>query len=160
MTEASDKSKLTESEFLQLQADQAKAQIHQALNDAKAALTGSVDPRELTRKHPWISIVSAAAAGFVAAAVVIPSKQELELRRLERVRRAMNPQPTAPPPAANGVDHSHAEKPSWVAMLFKEIIQIVRPILLAAITANIKSGANQPPADPAAPGTQGPDNPA
>jgi hypothetical protein len=161
MTQPSNKSKLSESEFLRLQAEQAKVNVQRALNDAKAALAKGIDPRPVARKHPWISIASAAVAGFVAAVVAIPSKEEMEVRRAERLRRAMNPDPPRPPAAAtNGKDQKAAEKISLGALLVKELIQLIRPVLMAAITASVKAGANPPVAsNPPPPEPPRPDNP-
>jgi hypothetical protein len=138
---------MTESEFLKLQAQEAKAKISQSLKLAQEALGRSVDPRPLTRQHPWIAIASATVAGFTAAVLAVPSKQEAELRRLERLHRATHPQPP-PAPQSNGNHNPEPEKPSLGAILLKELIAIVKPILLAAITAGIKAGANPPMVEP------------
>ena len=88
--------KISESEFLADQADRAKAAAMAALSSAKVALGNSVDPRPAMRNHPLFVLGSASLAGFVAALLAIPSKKEQELRRMERIHRARNPEP---PPA-------------------------------------------------------------
>jgi hypothetical protein len=149
--EASVESVLSEDDFLRLQAEKAKAEITESLQRAKAALKNNADPRELTRRHPWLAIGSAAVVGFAAAVAAIPSKEEQELRRLERIRRAMNPEP-APPKATgaetNGQDAKAVAKPTFVQTLLHELIQILKPILMTAITASIKSGVHPAPANP------------
>jgi hypothetical protein len=102
-------------------------------------------------------------AGFVATVVAIPSKKERELRHLERLRQAMNPEPPPSPSAAhanvsgNGV-HSEPKPPIW-AMILKETIAFLKPILLAQMTSKIKAeAAPPPPGDSAAPAApEGPD---
>ncbi len=162
--------RLGESEFLRVEAEQAKAAVKRALEDAKTALTGAVDPRELTRSHPFVALGSAVVAGFVAAAVAIPSKEQQALRRIEKLQRAMHPSP--PPSNGSGATgngsttETKPPAPSFLAMIVKEIIAVLKPILIAAITANL----NPPPAPPVAPASPdgtfdgtgpitGPDNP-
>jgi hypothetical protein len=151
----------SEDDFLRLQAEKAKAEIADALHRAKAALKNNADPRELTRRHPWIAIASAVAVGFAAAAAAIPSKQELELRRLERIRQALNPKPPEPASAeTNGSAKKTDAKPSLAHTLIHELIQLLKPILMTAITASIKSGVNPPPPPAQTPPDQpGPINP-
>jgi hypothetical protein len=104
-----------------------------------------------------MAIGTAAVAGFAAIVVAVPSKQERELRRLERIREAMNPVPPNPV-ETNGSTAKPAEKHSWGAVLLREMIQLIRPVLMTAITAGIKASAHQP-THPAAPPYQpeGPD---
>jgi hypothetical protein len=139
-------SKMSEADFLRLQAEEAKRGVGTALNQAKAAIAGKVDPRQITRRHPIVAIMTAAIGGFAAALLAIPSKEEQELRRLERLHRATHP---APPPSqsTNGKSENHppAEKPSIGATLLHEAIAMIKPILLAAITAGIKSATAAPP---------------
>ena len=160
-TRSAGKTKLSEAEFLRLEGEKAKAEIVSSLERAKAALTNNVDPRELTRRHPWIAIGSAAVAGFVAAAVAVPSKEEQELRRLERMQRAMNPPPPAPPSTAAAETNGNAKPEtghSIGATILHELIQLVRPILLTAITASVEGVVHRTPPPTAPPtGSQGPD---
>jgi hypothetical protein len=152
----------SESEFLRLEAENARLAITESLKKAKAALAGSVDPRVPVRKHPLIAVGTAAVTGFVATVVMMPSKEERELRKLERLRRAMNPEPPKPAPVdgkppINGAAHPEQPKPIWMAIL-KEVIAFAKPILLAQITSQLKREAvpRQQP-DPASV-AQGPDN--
>jgi hypothetical protein len=159
MANTSTQSKLSESEFLRLEAEKAKAAIAESLTGAKEALADNVDPRAMTRRHPWLALGTAAIAGFVAVAVAVPSKEERELRHLERLHRAMHPIPPTPPPAnTNGTAGKPTEKRSIGATILHELIQMIRPVLTAAITASIRAGANPPP--PADSPQEGPDNPA
>lgn len=137
--------KLSEAEFLRREAERSKKAAAQALNNARAALVGKVDPRRITRRHPLIAILSAVVGGFVAATLAIPSREEEELRRLQRLHEAMNPPP--PPPNGNGAagQPQQAAKPTIWATLVHEMITLIKPILLATITAGIKSAHAAPP---------------
>lgn len=153
---------LSESEFLRLEAEKAKLAVSQSLLKAKAALGNSVDPRATARKHPLIAIGAAAAAGFVATVLMIPSKEERELRHLERLRRAMNPEPPKPTPApesqpsGNGAAHAEEKKPLWMTIL-REAIAFAKPILLAQITTHLKREAMSRQAAEPVDASQGPD---
>jgi len=146
-TKSATESKVSESDFLRQEAENAKLRMGAALNQAKEAMVGKVDPHKLTRKHPILSILTAVIGGFVAALLAIPSREEQELRRLERLHRATHP---APPPSqtSNGKSENPApaEKRSIGAVIVHEIIGMIKPILLATITAGIKSATTPPPA--------------
>ena len=164
--ETSSPKPIDESEFLAAQAEKAKiaaiAALQQAKNDVKDAIQQNLDLRPTVRNHPMVAVGSATVAGFVAALLAVPSKEEQELRRLERIHRAMNP----PPPSAassNGDGKSNGQPApphSIWSSIIHEIVQLIRPILLTAITTGIKSATNPaPPVSPAATG-QDPTNPA
>jgi hypothetical protein len=158
-TQQTSRARLTESEFLRLQAENAKAAIAESLGDAKDVLTNNVDPREVTRRHPLLALGAAAVASFVAVVVAVPSKEERELRHIERLHRAMHPNPPASPAKeTNGAANKPVEKRSIGATLLHELIQLIKPVLIAAITASIKAGANPPP--PQNPSQDGSNNPA
>jgi hypothetical protein len=140
---SSSDSKLSEQEFLKLRAEMARRSVAEALVNAKAALAGKIDPTRLARKHPVISIAAAMVGGFVAAAVAVPSREEQELRRLRRLHDATHP----PVPPTNGHDAGQKppEKPSLGETVLRELIALIKPIVLAAITAGIKSAGNPAP---------------
>ncbi len=81
----------------------------------------------------------AAAAGFAAAEVAVPSKRQQELKRwiaIERAAAAVDgngnghkPQPPRPP------------EPSFLATLGKEALSAVRPLLVGLVTSAV--AANQ-----------------
>jgi hypothetical protein len=140
--------KLSEAEFLRREAERSKKAAAQALNNARAVLVGKVDPRTITRKHPVIAILSAITGGFVAAVLAIPSREEQELRRMRRVHEAMNP--TLPQAEGNGAaaPPRSTAKPTIWATVVHELIAMIKPILLATITAGIKSAHTAPPPPP------------
>jgi hypothetical protein len=137
---------ISEDEYLRRQAEEAKAAVAKALLQAKQALAGSVDPSALTRKHPWLAIGSAVAAGFAAAAAAIPSKEQQRLRRAEKLRQAMHPDPPAAAAAGNGKTGEAKPPQPFAQVLLHEAIQLVKPVLIAAITASIKG--SEPPSPP------------
>ena len=105
--------------FLREQAEAARAALMQGVNDLKAALAGTVDPRQLPRRYPFITIGAVAVTGFVAALLTIPSREQQELKRLERIRRAMYPE--AEPAKAKAADGhgepAKAKAPLWMTVV-------------------------------------------
>ncbi len=115
--------------------------------ELKAALAGTVDPRNLPRRFPFLTVGAVAAASFAAAVVAIPSREQQELKRLERIRKAMYPDPE-PAKASAGDGEKPTGKPTdktplWVTLV-KEGIQAARPLLVALVTASIKAKQQQP----------------
>ncbi|HSV14736.1 MAG TPA: hypothetical protein VLI90_10780 [Tepidisphaeraceae bacterium] len=139
-----------EADFLTRQADEAKAAIASALADAKAALAEGIDPREWTRRYPFVALGSAVAAGFVAAVLTIPSKEQQELKKLEKIRRAMHPEvdevkSKTKAAVADAADEAKAEshKHSFWSTILREAVQMIRPILISAMTAGLGAKAAQ-----------------
>jgi hypothetical protein len=121
---------MSESDYLARQAEVAKLAISRALSDAKAALAEGLDPKEWTRRYPFVAVGSAIAAGFAAAVLTIPSKEQQELHKLEKIRRAMHPEPESAKEA------KAEQKPLWSTLLH-EAVQLIRPVLVSAVSAGI-----------------------
>ena len=142
--------------YLREQAEEARAALTQGFNDLKVALSRGVDPRQLPRKFPFITVGAVAVTGFVAAVLTIPSKEQQELRRLERIRRAMSPDPEPVKDRGSDADRA-AEKaaakagkpPLWVTLV-REGVTAARPLLVSLVTASIKAKQNPEPPPPAA----------
>jgi hypothetical protein len=133
---------MNESDFLKKQAEEAQAAIARALANAKASLAEGMDPREWTRAHPLVAVGSAVAAGFVAAVVTIPSKEEREIARLAKIQKAMNP---PPPPSAHGNGDTKEHESVWKTLLLEAAL-LIRPVLGSLLSAGLK-GQKPPPAD-------------
>jgi len=120
-----------ENDYLQQQADDAKAAIGNAFSEAKTALAQGMDPSAWTRKYPLVAVGSALAAGFVAAMVAVKSNE---------------PQPVSPPPSTP----PPPPKPGFWWSLIREAVEMVRPVLTAALVAAIKSppSSQEPPNRP------------
>jgi hypothetical protein len=56
-----------EAEYLEQQSEHAKAAMRATLDEMRSEAIRAVDPRRLTRAHPWTSLAVAAAAGFAAS---------------------------------------------------------------------------------------------
>lgn len=97
--------------------------------------------------HPWATIGAAAVAGFVAAAVAIPSKEQRTLKRLAEIEKALMPKHYDPIAAAtpNG---DGVKKPtggsSFLTGLAAQVLHAVQPVLMSAITAGVTAKTVQP----------------
>lgn len=127
--------------YLRSQAEEARAALFEAVNGLKAAVAQGVDPRQLPRKFPFITVGAVAVTGFVAALLTIPSREQQELRRLERIRRALHP--VEEPAKEKGSDGQRAAdkaaKPQLWVTLVREGVQAARPILVSLVTASLKA---------------------
>jgi hypothetical protein len=152
-----DAAALSESEFLTRQSADAKAAISRVVSDLQHDLTQTVDPRAWLQSHPWTTLGATAIAGFVAAAMVVPSKEEQMLKKLRAIEKALTPDPAAP--AVNGdatVDPSRrAAGGGFLAGLAGQVLRAVQPVLMSAITAGVtaKTVKEEPPTGGADPST-------
>lgn len=147
---------LTESAFLEREAQRAKAAMAQAWADAKAKAMQGLDPRVWTASHPWYALTGAALAGFVAAYSLTPSKEQEILRKIAKLNRAIaGVEPDADVdtvPAADAAtvegqrvrvaeataDAGRKDRTSGIlGTLGKELIKAVGPALMSSITAAI-----------------------
>lgn len=141
-TQREDAGKLSEAEFLRQEADRARQALMRTWGDAKAHLLHGADPRAWAGEHPWIALGGAAVAGFVAAAVLIPSKEEQALKKLAALERALSGvEPGAPAAATvaptNGDAAATKARHGWMSTLALELIKTIRPALVSALTAGI-----------------------
>lgn len=109
------------------------------MNDLKRDLAQGVDPRGWMQVAPWTTLAAAAVAGFAAAAVAVPSKEEQTLKRLKKIEEALNPRRQAVDAAVNG-DHVakvEAGHGSFLSGLAGQLLRSVQPVLMSALTAGI-----------------------
>ena len=105
---------------------------------------------------PWTTLGAAAAAGFLAGALTVPSKEEQTLKRLKKIEEALNPhrRQTADS-AVNGdqVREVESGRGSFLSGLAGQVLRAVQPVLMSALTAGITAktvdkdeptGANDP----------------
>jgi len=116
--------------------------MSQTLAEIKEKLGQGANPVEWAREYPWVSLGVAAAAGFFGTMLVVPSREQQALAKLAAIEKALNPHK---PPAAN---HEAPEKPagdhSMVMMIVREVLAIVRPLLLSLLSAGIAARQARP----------------
>jgi hypothetical protein len=138
--------KLSESEYLARQAQEAKTAISRAWSDFSMGLAQGVDPREWTRDYPLTALSTALAAGFVAAITLVPSKEDQALKKLARLERAINPPPGRERLLAAMADEGSekAKQKGILGELLNGIARTLGPALGSAISAAVaaKAGAS------------------
>jgi hypothetical protein len=161
----------SEAEFLQQQADEARKALSAAFGDLSKSLRDGLDPTLWTKEHPWAMVAGATVAGFAAAAMFVPSKEEQALRRLARIEKALMPERSS----KHGHDgHDSGEdggakdfskgRTGFLGAVGRQVLETIKPALMSALTAGITAKAatpdNQapqpPPADPYAEGAGAP----
>jgi hypothetical protein len=140
------KTPLSEAAFVTVQAANAKAAISATFDQMKRDLAQGADPRAWLAVAPWTTLAGAAVAGFVAAAAMVPSKEQQALKRLERIEKALNPQPRPVDAAVNGDGPRKVEagQGSFLAGLAGQVLRAVQPVLMSAITAGITAKTVKP----------------
>jgi hypothetical protein len=115
----------------------ARQAIHDSLRQLRRDLRDAVDPRVWVRKHPWFAVTAAAAAGYAL------SDNKSRSDRPGTNIHADSPQSASsvPSPAPTGGLRS---------AISREIMAVIRPVLIAAVAQHLKSTLfpAQPPADP------------
>ncbi len=116
------------------------------MSKLKDDLAGGVDPRLWTQTHPWASIATAALAGFTAAAIMVPSKEQQALRRLAAIEKALLPKPEE---KSNGDTSHDRQKSSILSVVLREGFSILAPAIASMFTAKATVDAtnDQPDAE-------------
>jgi hypothetical protein len=142
-----------EADFLTLQQEHAKAAIGRAVSELKSALAGGVDPRPLMKNYPWATLGASAVAGFVAASVLIPSKEQQALKKLAAIEKALNPPPLR---RAQGEDEDmsvdgkagakdyKSGRSGLLTAIMGEVIGAVKPALISLLTSGVTASAVKP----------------
>jgi hypothetical protein len=139
----------SEADFLTQQANDASAAIAGAVAALKQDLLKSADPRLWTKEYPWASVAAAAVGGFVAASMVVPTKEEQALKRLERIERALHPERNGQSAAVDGA--TEKKDRGILGSILTSAIKTLQPILISTITGAVSGKMAQPdPEDMAA----------
>lgn len=140
---------LSESQYLERQAQHARQAMRLALKAAQNRLVEGIDPRLWTKEFPWIAVGVATTAGFAAAAAAIPSKKQQVLRRLHKLEEQLRvkTQPAATEASSNGKHKAKAQS-SWSSGILKEIVSVAKPLIVAAMSAGMGAKAGQQAAQP------------
>jgi hypothetical protein len=149
---ATNPGELSEAQFLQQQAQLAKDAVARTFQQFTAGLGQGANPVEWAREYPWISVGAAAALGFVAANMLIPTKEDQALKKLARLERALS---SPPPPVVDGsTPDKDPAKHGMLYGLMNQTLKAIQPAIISAITAHVAKNepknAQQAPAGSAA----------
>ncbi len=143
--------KATEAQFLEQQAVDAKAAIARTLSDLGTSLGNGASISAWTREYPWLTLGASTVAGFVAAAAIVPSKEQQALRRLAKIERALNPEPPKNKKSDSEDGHGtddvkryQSGRQSFLRSVMGEVIKAVQPAVLSMLTAGVTAHAAKP----------------
>jgi len=143
----------SEADFLTLQQEHAKTAIGRAVSDLKNAVGRSVDPRPWMKDYPWATLGASAVAGFVAAAMLIPSKEEQALKRLAAIEKALTPPPprrAEPEEDVGSVDGKRGAqdyksgRSGILSGIMGEVIGAIKPAVVSLLTSGVTAAAVKP----------------
>jgi len=140
----------SEAEFLQQQADEARKALSAAFGNLSRSLRDGADPKAWTKEHPWVMVAGAAVAGFAAAASFVPSKEEQALRRLAKIEKALMPERGrhdghAVDASEDGGAKDFAKgRSSFLGAIGRQVLEMIKPALMSALTAGITAKAATP----------------
>ena len=138
---------LDEAQYLQEQAANAKAAVKNAIGDLGQQLGAGIDPKGWTRDHPWATMGAAAAAGFVCAAVFVPSREQSALKRLAAIERALSGEPTNGETTTTKSEAGGKKvvKKGMLSNVLGELVKSMGPALASSLTAGaaVKGVAKQ-----------------
>ena len=145
----------SEADYLTLQQEHAKAAIARTVAEMKKALAEGANPVEWAKQYPWATLGVSAVAGFVAATMLIPSREQQALKKLAEIERALNPEPRRRqererddhPDSVDGkadADGYKSGRQSFMTAILAEAIKAVRPALISLLTAGVTAKATKP----------------
>jgi hypothetical protein len=115
-TGTTNESKMNEAEFLDAQAADARAAIHETWNELKGTLRETATLEVWARRHPWIVAGTAVAGGFLIATSLSRSKEHESDGQAD-----VPPQPATPRQNSN-----------W---LIETLFSLLKPVLGQLVTA-------------------------
>lgn len=77
-TSAKPAAKLSETDYLAREADDARGAISKTIGNMRTSLAEAADVRAWARKYPWATLGAATAAGFLAAGALMPRRGTVE----------------------------------------------------------------------------------
>ena len=145
---------MSEAEFLQRQAEEAAKAISQVFGEFSKSLKDGIDPTLWTKEHPWAMVAGATVAGFAAAAMFVPSKEDQALRKLIAMEKALMPKGSRRAAAYDGDGHDSSEdggakdfskgRTGFLGAIGRQVLETIKPALMSALTAGITAKAATP----------------
>ena len=138
--------KLSETEYLAREAQEAKAAFHATLDQMRASLKDAADVRAWARRYPWATLGVAAVAGFVAAKTVLPNRhrspEDAEPALLEKILSDEKIAARVKELAEHEEGHRGGE--SVLQSVGMTLLRTFGPAVQSAITAALAAKAAQP----------------
>jgi len=132
-----------EADLLAHEAAVAQAAVLEALQDLKSGLATAADPRLWAQQHPWAAIGVAAAAGFAAATLLVPSPEQNLKEKLSELLRGVQPVPRKPD--GNGdatIEPRAASGP--LAMVMESLLDLSKTAITNFVVAAMHKSSEAP----------------
>ena len=151
-----------EGAYLARQQQLARQAMTRAVSEMFSLGKQGADPARAMGAHPWATLAASAAAGFTAAAVAVPSKEQQALRKLAKIERALNlhePKPArnghgaaADGAASDGFDVSgksgeqayKSGRSSLMRAILGEMVGALKPAIISLLTAGVTGAVAKP----------------
>ena len=123
------------------------------MSELKNALAQGADPRVLMKQYPWMTLGASAVAGFMAASMLVPSKEEQALKRLAAIEKALNPPPprrNEPPEDVGSVDGKRGAqdyksgRSGMLTAIMGELVGAIKPAVISLLTSGVTASAVKP----------------
>ena len=105
------------------------------------------------KQYPWATLGASAVAGFVAAAALVPSKEEQALKKLAAIEKALNPPPprrSEPEEDVGSVDGKRGAqdyksgRSGMLTAILGEVIGAIKPAVVSLLSSGIAAHAAKP----------------
>jgi hypothetical protein len=138
-----------EADLLAREAAAAQAAVLGVLNDLKSGLTTAADPRAWAQQHPWVAVGASAAAGFAAAAMFVPSRDQKLKDKFSDLLSAVAPAPHHQP-GSNGDAKVEPRSggSSAMAMLMEPLIDVAKTAITSFVIGAVHKSADDAQAAP------------
>lgn len=121
-----------------MEAAEAKAAMARTMEELKASLNHAADLKLWTNQHPWAAVGVAAAAGFVVANAVTPSKHQAAPPPWAAYANG-----AAAPPPPPGTAHNYGALNSLLAPLFDMAKVALQSSIASAIGGAMQKQASE-----------------
>jgi len=157
------KAGIGESAYLVRQQQLARQAMTRAVGDLLSFGKQAADPGKVMASHPWVTLGASAAAGFAAAAVAVPSKEQQALRKLAKIEQALNlhpperHRPNGKSGPANGAPTDEFDvsgksgeqayksgRSSLMRAVLGELVGALKPAIVSLLTAGVTGAVAKP----------------
>jgi hypothetical protein len=133
---------LPEPRYITAEGEKARAAMKRITTDLAELVKGGVDLdlKGLLSQHPWVTMGAAAAAGFLAASAVTPSRDQSLVERL----KSLMPESSEPTIAAAGAAPApeaaqYARKSGATASVLSHLVDAFKTAVVSTVTSAISA---------------------
>ncbi len=146
-SDATSPADLSETEYLAREAEQARGAISNTIGRMRQSLVDAADVRAWARRYPWATVGAAAAAGFVAAAALVPGRrrEQPEPREPSLLERILSDEQIAERlKQLAAEDEARPPRDSTARAVVSTLVQTFGPAVQSAILSALAAKAAPP----------------